>query len=66
MTVNNIDKVDESIKNRPSRFRYVAEFKNPDFNTRLKILENKILAEETDGLNLDQVFFEKHKNYISK
>jgi SpoVK/Ycf46/Vps4 family AAA+-type ATPase len=65
MTVNDIDKVDEAIKNRPSRFRYVAEFKNPDFNTRLKILENKTLAEETDGLNLDQVFFEKHKNHIS-
>jgi hypothetical protein len=65
MTVNDIDKVDEAIKNRPSRFRYVAEFKNPDFNTRLKILENKTLAEDTDGLNLDQVFFEKHKNHIS-
>lgn len=62
MTVNDINKVDKAIKNRPSRFRYVVEFVNPDFDTRMKILENKILAEETEGLNLDQVFFVKHKN----
>lgn len=64
MTVNDIEKVDESIKNRPSRFRYVVEFVNPNFETRMKILGDKKLAEETHGLNLDQVFFTKHKNYL--
>lgn len=65
MTVNDIEKVDESIKNRPSRFRYVVEFVNPDFETRLKILEDEDLAKKTNGLNLDQVFFTKYKKYLS-
>lgn len=59
MTVNDIEKVDDSIKNRPSRFKYLVEFINPNFEIRLKILGDKTLAESTEGYNLDQVFFTK-------
>ena len=55
MTANNIEKIDSALKNRPSRFRIVREFKKPDLETRLRILENTLWAEESDGLNLDQV-----------
>lgn len=55
MTVNDIDKVDEALKNRPSRFKFVREFGNPDLETRLKLLP-RALARKTAGLSLDQVF----------
>jgi hypothetical protein len=55
MTVNDIDKVDEALKNRPSRFKFVREFGNPDLETRSRLLPPD-LAEETEGMSLDQVF----------
>lgn len=56
MTVNDIEKVDHSLKNRPSRFKFVRHFENPDLPTRIKLL-GEISAEKTEGLdlNLDQV-----------
>jgi hypothetical protein len=55
MTVNDIGKVDEALKNRPSRFKFVREFGNPDMEVRTRILgpEN---AADSDGMSLDQVF----------
>lgn len=55
MTVNDIDKVDEALKNRPSRFKFVREFGNPDLETRLRLMP-RALARKTEGLSLDQVF----------
>jgi hypothetical protein len=55
MTVNDIEKVDESLKNRPSRFKFVKEFGNPSKKTRLKLLP-KELVEQTEGLSLDHIF----------
>lgn len=55
MTVNDIDKVDDALKNRPSRFKFVREFGNPDLETRMRLLPRDI-AEDTEGMSLDQVF----------
>ncbi len=55
MTVNNIDKVDWALKNRPSRFKFLRKFDNPELETRAKLLPME-WAEKTDGLNLDQIF----------
>lgn len=55
MTVNDIDKVDPALKNRPSRFKFVREFANPD-----EVLAKRLLPEENasdlSGMNLDQLF----------
>lgn len=55
MTVNDISKVDYALRNRPSRFKFVREFACPDLNTRMKLLP-KEWAENSEGLNLDQIF----------
>lgn len=55
MTVNDIDKVDEALKNRPSRFKFVREFGNPDREARSRLLPLH-LVDETEGLSLDHVF----------
>lgn len=55
MTVNNIGKVDDSIKERPSRFKFVKEFGPPSLEVRERILGDKNLAIMTDGLSLDKV-----------
>lgn len=55
MTVNDIDKVDEALKSRPSRFKFVREFGNPDLETRMRLLPSDS-ATETEGMSLDQVF----------
>lgn len=55
MTVNDINKVDSALKNRPSRFKYTRHFDNPNFYVRNKLL-SKDWAEKSDGLNLDQIF----------
>lgn len=55
MTVNDIEKVDESLKYRPSRFKYVIEFNNPNLEIREKILNNKEFSEKTENFSLDQV-----------
>lgn len=55
MTVNDIDKVDYALRNRPSRFKYTRQFPNPNLTVRKKLLKDK-WAEMSDGLNLDQIF----------
>jgi hypothetical protein len=55
MTVNDLDKVDEALKNRPSRFKYVKHFANPSLETRMKLLPLDV-AKSTEGCSLDQVF----------
>ena len=54
MTVNQIDKVDYALKNRPSRFKYTKLFNNPSLEIRNQIL-NTEWANASEGLNLDQV-----------
>ena len=56
MTANDISKIDDSIKHRPSRFRFVKEVGPPNEEVRMKILNNKELVEQTAGLSLDKVF----------
>lgn len=55
MTVNDVEKVDEALKNRPSRFKFVRHFENPDVETKCKLIP-KDWAENTNDLNLDQIF----------
>jgi hypothetical protein len=55
MTVNDISKVDDALKKRPSRFKFVREFGNPDEETRKKILGSG-MSSESEGMSLDQVF----------
>jgi hypothetical protein len=59
MTVNDLGKVDDSIKNRPSRFKFVREFGPPALELRAKILGSIEEAEGTEGLSLDKVFSRK-------
>lgn len=58
MTVNEINKVDVSLKQRPSRFKFVREFGNPSEEVRKKILPS-FLLKESEGKSLDQVFMMK-------
>lgn len=61
LTANDINNIDESIKNRPSRFRFVKEVPHPDRETRLRILKNEVLVDLTEGYSLDKVF-----SYVGK
>ena len=56
MTANSIDMVDDSLKSRPSRFKFVREFGNPAYSTRLQILGDEELSRVTEGMSLDKVF----------
>jgi hypothetical protein len=56
MTANDINKIDDSLKKRPSRFKFVREFKSPSENIRHKILGSKDLVKMSEGYTLDQVF----------
>ena len=56
LTTNNLGKIDNSLKRRPSRFDLVVEIKNPSYDERLTILRDYNLnghservAELTDG-----------------
>jgi hypothetical protein len=53
MTANDIDKIDSAIKCRPSRFKYVRKFANPDAAIRKKLLS--IETPFAEDLNLDQL-----------
>ena len=55
MTVNEIEKVDHALKNRPSRFKFVREFKNPSTSTMSRLLPEENVS-DYEGMNLDQVF----------
>lgn len=63
MTVNDIEKVDPAIRNRPSRFKYTRLFGNPSFEIRKQLLPER-WAELSEGLNLDQIF--RLKEYHSR
>lgn len=56
MTANNIDRIDDSIKNRPSRFKFVREFGPPSREVRMNILQDENLVDATEGKSLDVVF----------
>jgi ATP-dependent 26S proteasome regulatory subunit len=55
MTVNNITKVDESLKDRPSRFKFVREFGPPPEEVRRRILGDENLVKLSKGMSLDKV-----------
>jgi len=59
MTANDISRVDDAIKARPSRFKFVREFGPPSDAVRMKILDDKRLVKKTAGMTLDQVFATK-------
>lgn len=55
MTVNDIKKVDEALSNRPSRFKFVTGFNNPNFEMKSELLgpDWGELVKEHE-INLDQ------------
>jgi len=55
MTVNDITKVDESLKDRPSRFKFVREFGPPAEEVRRRILVDENLVKLSKGMSLDKV-----------
>jgi hypothetical protein len=55
MTDNDMSKIDDALKTRPSRFKYVCEFTNPDAAERMLMLGDQYWVDETEGMNLDQV-----------
>jgi hypothetical protein len=55
MTVNDLNKVSDALKNRPSRFKYVKEFTNPSLELKINLL-GEDLANSTGDISLDQVF----------
>jgi hypothetical protein len=56
MTVNDIEKVDYALKNRPSRFKYVRHFTNPDLELISKLLPlSWANAIHDKNFNLDQI-----------
>lgn len=54
MTVNDISKVDEALKNRPSRFKFVREFGNPGIEVRRRLLPPEV-AESSSDQSLDNI-----------
>jgi hypothetical protein len=62
MTANDISKIDDSLKKRPSRFKFVREFASPTENIRRKILNDDELVNRSAGMTLDQVFHLKEMN----
>lgn len=60
MTCNDINKIDDSIKDRPSRMKFVTEITGPNYENRLEILDGNIeLVEMTEDMTTDRVFFVK-------
>lgn len=56
MTANDIDKIDDAIKSRPSRFKFVRKFDMPNEELRQRILRDEDLVRLTHGKSLDAVF----------
>src|ERR1035437_1936569 len=57
MTANDITKIDDSIKHRSSRFKFVREITSPSYEKRLELLGKNSLAKLTEGMSLDKIFF---------
>ena len=53
LTANNIEKIDMALRSRPSRFKYVKCFSNPDLELKTKLIEE--WGETAVNLNLDQI-----------
>jgi hypothetical protein len=64
MTVNDIGKVDEALKSRPSRFKFVREFGNPGPAVRARLLSENLVV-ESEGMSLDQVFLLRERRLNS-
>lgn len=61
LTANDISRVDVTLKERPSRFRFVKEIKPPTSAIRQSILKDIDLVVATDGYSLDRVLSIKLK-----
>ena len=60
MTCNDFDKIDESIKERPSRMKFIKEITGPSYAKRLEIFDGDIeLTELTENMTMDKVMFAK-------
>lgn len=59
ITCNDINKIDDSIKNRRSRVKFIREIKPPSYLIRKRILLDEELTEKTHDLSLDKVFYVK-------
>jgi len=59
MTANDINRIDDALKSRPSRFRFVKEFGPPTEAVRMRILNDPEKVAATAGLSLDKVFSAK-------
>lgn len=64
MTVNDISKVDLSLKERPSRFKYCIEFANPSSELIHKLIQIESVPNDIEGMNLDQII--TIKNYLEQ
>jgi len=53
-TTNYIEKIEDNLKNRPSRFNRVWEVLSPDANARKEFILNKLDEEELASINLEQ------------
>lgn len=62
MTANNIDRIDDALKKRPSRFKFVRQFGSPDEGLRFRILQDVDAVKETEGFTLDEVFNAKRSS----
>lgn len=56
MTANEISKIDDSLKLRPSRFKFVREFKKPNEKIISRILGHDSSSEDLIGRSLDEIF----------
>lgn len=59
ISCNDIDKIDDSIKNRRSRVKFIREIKPPSPLILKRILEDDVLVKQANGLSLDKVFYLK-------
>jgi SpoVK/Ycf46/Vps4 family AAA+-type ATPase len=59
MTANDIDKIDDAIKLRSSRFKFVRKITHPTYDKRFEILDDEDIARITEGFSLDKLFFLK-------
>lgn len=53
-TTNYIEKIEDNLKNRPSRFNRVWEITSPDESARRSFITNKLNSEELASIDLEQ------------
>lgn len=59
MTANDISKIDDSIKNRPSRMKHKIFVSNPNVQEINDILNDVSLSKKCVGMNVDEVYLVK-------